>query len=439
MPKRSKKSGKKKAMERSSKFDAHNLSSLAQHKQHGRKLSPPLNQLPLMTESAWVDDHMPEMLWAVILAHVFKREDCLACFREVAAHCRDWFLSTEDNDVLGSESTLDHTTVATFTDEQFKEFIKLPLAHPLGYAALRPLLLIECLPGIERWRAELGVEPTEYDWKTLGFAVAKVLDHQSQESTDARWLKVAFGAITGRMVFPSAMTDIVEELRLYPNKGDMRKVRPTIRSTEMAFRRNPPSRWVRHFWAEVFEKTLCIDPSEGREYRIVRSAIDVDSIHKCRLEIVQRFMDNLTSDRVDAKIDTSFGLALYALALLEELALHHVHQRVLGRLALRTLLEAVITLKYLVVKNDPALWKSYRVYGSGQAKLAFLKCQEAEGELPSFIDEDQLYSIANEDVWQEFLDISGALGPKHPEKDGNGVRHEGILRQLLFLAVCLRT
>src|SRR6266403_2205131 len=38
-------------------------------------------------------------------------------------------------------------------------------------------------------------------------------------------------------------------------------------------------------------------------------------------------------------------------------------------------------------------------------KLAFLKAQELQGDLPPFIDEDALHSIANEDTWQEYLDI----------------------------------
>jgi hypothetical protein len=49
--------------------------------------------------------------------------------------------------------------------------------------------------------------------------------------------------------------------------------------------------------------------------------------------------------------------------------------------------------------------QSYRVYGAGQAKLAFLKAQEIEGDLPPFMDEAALHEIANEHIWQEFLDI----------------------------------
>lgn len=98
-------------------------------------------------------------------------------------------------------------------------------------------------------------------------------------------------------------------------------------------------------------------------------------------------------------------MVLYALSIVEELGFHRVQVRIVGRLALRALVEANITLSYLAQKDDEILWKSYRVYGAGQAKLAFLKAQEIEGDLPPFIDESALHEIANEDVWQEFLDI----------------------------------
>jgi hypothetical protein len=45
------------------------------------------------------------------------------------------------------------------------------------------------------------------------------------------------------------------------------------------------------------------------------------------------------------------------------------------------------------------------VYGSGQVKLAFLKAQEATGDIPTFYSHDELYDLANEDIWQEHLDI----------------------------------
>jgi hypothetical protein len=61
-------------------------------------------------------------------------------------------------------------------------------------------------------------------------------------------------------------------------------------------------------------------------------------------------------------------------------------------------------LAYLVKKRDEQLWAAYRSYGGGQAKLAFLKLIEAD-DLPRYVDLEALKELANEDLWQEYLDI----------------------------------
>ena len=358
---------------------------------------------------------MPEMLWAVLLTEVMERDTYLDCFRHVTVLAREWFKQEESgteeieqptNDDQGINFTIvvDHTKLAAISDDRFEQFISILLRPALGYAALRPLLLIEALPGLERWRRRLSVSTTEDDWNTLARAVAGVLDHQSEASTDIRWFKVMVPSYAGRLQYPRSMADHVENLRLFPNRGDMRQVRPQIRSTEMMLRRTPSSEWIEHFWTEIFEKTQCFDPSTDR-YRPVESAIDQQSLYRVRSQVISRFEGAMRANRVDPRLDSSFGLVLYSLAIAEEIRFNLVQTRIIGRVALRAIVEANITLRYLFAKDNDALWLSYRVYGAGQAKLAFLKAQEFEGELPSFMDEDALYAIANEDKWQEFLDI----------------------------------
>jgi hypothetical protein len=394
----------------------YNISGIEQHQRHGNKLVPPLNNLPNFHMSSWSDDHMPEMLWAVLLTGVMDRDNYLSCFRKIANLCIEWFKvddasrrarnqsEAERDSDLSNLPVVDHTMLAQIPIVQFNRFFALLVEHPLAYAALRPLTLIDCLPGIERWKQQLTVEADKDDWKTLARSIAGVLDHQSQASTDIRWFKVITPAISGRLVFPAGSQDKVEELRLYPNHGDLRKVRPTIRSMEQAFRRDSPAPWVQAFWDEAFKKTQCIDPNDDG-YTITRSKIDEASLYQARQSLITRCEANLNSNRIDARLDTAFGLVLYALAIAEEVRFSLLHFRITGRMALRSLVEAYVTLRYLFFKDDEKLWKSYRVYGAGQAKLAFLKAQEAEGELPDFLDQDALYGIANEDAWQEFLNI----------------------------------
>lgn len=403
---------------RKSPYSDHNISDIDQHRREGKKLSPPLNQLN-MSNTSWADDHMPEMLWAVLLTESMTRNDYLACFRAVAVVAKEWFKAEEPNDNNRAESNssrledgidckyiADLTTLAEVPEEEFDKFAKIIVSHPQGIGALRPLLLIEALPGKERWGKALNnIQPVESDWNTLANAVSGVLDHQSEESTDIRWFKLVVAAISGRMYFMESMSDLIEELRLFPSQGDMRRVRPFIRSSEIVLRRNPAPLWVANFWAESLRNTQCIDPSSESEYELSDTRIDRTALYKTRFEVIKHFYKNLSPKRVDFRLDASFGFVLYALALVEEIGLHRLHSRISGRLALRAIVEAAINFQYLTKMDSEELWKSFRIYGAGQAKLAFLKAQEMEGDLPSFLDEDALYSIANEDIWQEFLDI----------------------------------
>jgi hypothetical protein len=401
---------------RSSPYSDLNISKIAEHNRLGSKLRPPLVQVPKTSMSSWADDHMAEMLWAVLLTAVFDRKACLGCLRMVANRCKEWFKRDEaepeeapkEKDKQTSPNhtvVVDQTTLAEVTDERFREFLEIPLRHPLGYAALRPLLLIESLPGRDRWIRELNVEPTDGDWETLAKAVAGVLDHQSEQSTDIRWFKLILTAISGHMFFHSKMSDRIEELRLFPDKGDMRSVRPFIRAGEMTLRRHPPSNWIEVFWDELMRKTRCIDPTKPEDHAFTDTTINPTTLYDARHDVIGRFFQHMTAKRVDARLDCSFGLVLYGLSIIEEIGAHRAHSRIMGRLALRALAEINITLRYLVHNNSDELWRSYRVYGAGQAKLAFLKAQELEGDLPPFLDENALHEIANEDKWQEYLDI----------------------------------
>ena len=136
---------------------------------------------------------------------------------------------------------------------------------------------------------EVGVEPTREDWNTLALAIAKVLDHQSEASTDVRWFKVIIAIISGRMRFPASFAERLEEFRLFPDKGDMRSVRPSIRSMEMTLRRSSPAPWIGKFWAQALRETRCIDPSEGQGYTFIDTGIDPDTLYAARDSVIERF------------------------------------------------------------------------------------------------------------------------------------------------------
>lgn len=120
MSKAGKKKAKNAARRANSKFASHNISMLDHHQRVGSKLIPPLAQMPKMTTSSWVDYHMPEMLWAVLLAGTMERRHYLNCLRRIAVVCREWFLKNDqtaeakgDTEVgLDFKVIADHTKLA---------------------------------------------------------------------------------------------------------------------------------------------------------------------------------------------------------------------------------------------------------------------------------------------------------------------------------------
>jgi hypothetical protein len=410
MPKSKSKS--KKPGKRSSA--ASKYSKLADHALEKGRLRSPFNQLPSTRQSAWRDDHLPLMLWAVLLTEVLPREDYLGCFRTLINLCAEWFRDggplaerkrPVDPEDFGTTELVDMQTLAEIPGELFDQFLAVPLRHPLGYAGLRPLLLLASLPNRQRWRERLDTEPQESDWTTLGRAIASTLDHQSERSTDIRWFKLMVGIMAGRIILPQGMDTRIDEYLQYPNLGDMRSVRPSIRAMEMMFRRSTLPGWVQAFWDECAQRTKCVDPTDFEKEIRQPTRLTLKALMRVRTALIHRFFDNHRATEVNPRLDGAFGLVLYALSIVEELGASSMHEGILGRLALRSVVEGAITLQYLAKKDDRAQWAAWRVYGAGQAKLAFLKIQELVGDVPSFYEESELELIANEDRWQEFLDI----------------------------------
>lgn len=381
---------------------------LSGHTRMGKTLVPPLMRMPAgINFSSWCNERLPEMLWAALLMAVLPREDALGAFREIASfgitygekedECKSWSLNL--------------SALAKQPYELISSIVRLVREHPLAMAAIRPLLLLESLPARDVWKTEIAAEPEDSDWQTLAEAVVKCFDHQSQEATDIRWLRLIFKIGLGAMHFAPTMGERIEELRLYPNKGDMRSVRPFIRAGEMSLDmgpdgEKPKERWPEDFWRECMDRTTCVPAHSPKDTRTTfdRKAF-LDGLMDTRMSAIEHWSRSLSTTGVDPRHDTVFGFALYALSCILEMASVSNRHGISGRLFLRSLTESRITLAYLVHLDDPELWNRFRTYGAGQVKLALLKIEEMSGAEPSFIEKGMLEMLANEDFFQEYLEI----------------------------------
>jgi hypothetical protein len=372
-------------------------STVAEHHHTGKTLVPPLASLPKMTPFSWMNDRLPEMLWAALLISSQPRSKALNTFRQVADH-----IAHLDDEKPPYDVT--HTGLSELGLEVREGFIKVISATDERKDALRPLLLLRELPAREDWAAIINQTPSNEDWQTLMIAVARTLNHQSEESTDCRWARLICMMAAGMLRLP---TEIAKEYTYYPDYGEQRKVRPSIRAAELALdvaAKITEREWPKKFWFQCSEDTPCFPlPTTLPPLSQVIGTTPSQVKEVYRL-LVEHSNQTVTTTATDPRHDTVFGVALYSLNILQELLRIGASQSIIARIALRTLVEGFITLSYLAKEDNPELWKSYRVFGAGQAKLQYLKLEEL-GASPTYVNTETLKELANEDVWEEYLSI----------------------------------
>jgi len=380
--------------------EANRPSDLSAHKRLGKTLVPPLASIPNLRTRSWINDGLPEYIWASLLLVAGPREAVLEVFRELGQRVH----------ALGENAVTDVSLSGIAHDlPQSKEtVVDFICQSPLAKAVLAPMLLFPSLPARQVWEEAIHLDPPGDAWDRIAKSVLETLDHQSQMATDIRWLSVLPMVAAGRIRFPTEYANTIREIELYPHLGDQRSVRPTIRSMELAvsgsMASDYPRTWSGEFWIHCKRSTGCAPL--GSYYPVAATSKGttrkiVDDVHKTLLE---HCLATSTTTAVDPKHDTTFGTALYAIQLVREAMAIGASTSLSGRFVLRGVLELFVTIAYLTKRNDDELWKSYRVYGSGQAKLSSLKI-DASSEKPNGVSVQTLEALANEDIWQEFLTI----------------------------------
>lgn len=387
-----------------------NKGKIGSHKKEGTKLIAPFNQIPNASYKSWMNDRLPCMIWAGLLINGMGREPSIEVFRRIGLHVGNLFREIEDRECnlprvgIYGLSTLD-------ADLQDK-FLEVLFMEEKSFKALKPLMLFKDLPLLDKWKEHLGEISEDEDelWTDLANAAAMLLDHQSQESTDCRWAYMIPIVNSGK--FHLQTEDQFREFTEYPNYEDQRRVRPSIRAIEMQFgggmMNDDYSKgkkvWSENFWEECKDKTTCFVPEPERssiDFDLVKTVTSVRDIWG---ELSDHFVATDKFTHVQAKRDASFGFCFYALILTQE-GLASSGKFLTAKLAIRMLAEIYITFKYLISVGDEKLWDIYRSYGSGQAKLTFLKLDEILEDKPGYIKRENVEALANEDIYMDFQNI----------------------------------
>ena len=381
-----------------------NYSTIQDHKHQGKKLIPIWRQIPNFQTVSWMNDRLPDMLWAILLVKLLPREHALNVFQSVVKYIDSLPKGEKFGDIT-------HTGLSKLPSEQLDDVLSIITLGQEQKQALAPLLLLDELPAKEAWTKVLDIDGTNTEWEPLMIAVAHALGHQSQESTDCRWLRVFCAMVAYELPAPPDK-ETLDGINFYPNVGDLRAIRPSIRAFENGLTTEEKLTgadierlaWADKFWDECLVKTSCVASNSNFIEVDISTGTTEERLEEVWDLLVKHTHNTQMTSGIDAQHDTVFGMGLYCLGLLSELLRVGTCHSISARTTLRTIAECYITLAYLAKKNDAELWQSYRVYGAGQAKLAFLKLDESADE-PSYVDVQTLEQLANEDMWQEFLNI----------------------------------
>lgn len=378
---------------------------LARMPRQGGVLQSPYSKLPGVTLSSWRDERLPEVLWAAILTASLEREEYLQIFREVSERC----------DGLESDAWqgLGHTNLAKITERDFDRLVQ-PLIDRNLLPTLHALSLFPDLPDTHHWARHIDrwSERNEQDYEIVAISIGLTSWHQSEAATDIRWLRVLSMILGGKMHFAETMRKQVEEILGFPNVGDMRSVRPSIRAAEQSFGSMSiaddqplPMDWVKSFWTQCKRDTACLRAEPKRPTKVQLNGFFENVVDVYR-KLESHFHQQKSYEAVDARLDSAFGLSIYSLNILLNIVAGNSYRRVEGRLMLRSLCECYVTLAYLLHVDANRTWQQYRSYGQGQAKLAYLKSIDLDANKKAkFFTESDLEDLANEDKWEEFVDI----------------------------------
>jgi len=375
------------------------ISKIKSHNQKGKKLESPIRVLgDTVNFSSWVNDRAPNYLWFSLLSDSIGRKEAIRLIKELV-----WDIIDEFPKGL----RLDLYSISKFNDNQLNLFFKSLEDIPNIKKILEPLLVIKSLPINDKWSTFLGKQETETEtlWEILAHSILPLLDHQSIESTDCRWLYCFTCFYSGSIKMNSKMWDDFHlNMMLYPYSEISGRIRAMEITSDIKSDKEDKE-WVNNFWNESKISTPCIIETPKKISSTYDLSEHMDIVKEVWLDLLDLFINTDYETDINPKRDASFGFVFYSLSLLFESILTQGKGLTI-KIIIRTLAETYITFKYLIYKDNENLWQQYRVYGAGQAKLACLKLREDLSKKSDFIKKIDLEIIANEDIYMEYLDIN---------------------------------
>ena len=378
-------------------------SKLSEHTFVKGRFITPLNSLPMMQEledeKSWTYGRMPEYIWIGLILKYFGREEGLK---------KSYYIISKIHNVAPDLYTVRLSQILkldTNIQEEIYEYI-ISLGVKDAISPLTIFLTGSQAPVFAKYfySYKQGIEDR---CKAIVETMSEIMDHQSNEATDIRFVAVYFNILSGKM---QLLKEQVNLLISYPASKHideiMRMARPIVRSLEMMILtfENTDSEYLKGFWRCVSEMTECdifvINfPEENRSITAY-----MESLHEVFVYLSELL---IASNMLDEKMNVLLGIATYSYKRLKEIYRHQLFNSISGRSCVRVLIEDYIMMKYLM-KNEAFhenIWHDYQLYGMGLYKLVLARHRESDCLEESHFDEKYIEALVNEFKGEEFINM----------------------------------
>lgn len=416
-------------------------SKLSSHKQQGKRLSAPMNAIAPSTLVPWLRDVFPSLIWSSALLHQHGLDNGLV-------------VATRALDILS-----EYVSDSVVLDGSLQAFESVPAEkRPEALQALRgagslyedafPWLLVralDCYDGLpgawvfDGWTGARPVVAEDAPGEFLADVVRAAWHGRSDVATRAKVLAMRGEMYSGKMHFAPGL-GFLELLPRYPTQLDddeRGRVESSIRAMfngvwgmQQHAAAEARQVWAAAFWRQNWSLYPCMaivrpsdtgdsggngDTGEGTSDG-VPPWVELRADALGRVEALkERFLESVFAADPDIyspdRHEVLTGLVNRQVRAVEAMASMPLFWSVEhGAPLIRGLVEARIVAKWLMHKNDQALYERFKDYGRGHLKLHVLHLREyADAEAGDTADLDaeiaELEDVLDRDMMEEFQDI----------------------------------
>lgn len=413
-------------------------SKLSAHKQQGKRLTAPINAIAPATLVPWLRDVFPSLIWPSAILHTHGLDNGMI----VAARVMDILAKYVPDSVVLDGSLQAFEAVPT--EKRAEALQALRRAGSL-YEEAFPWLLVRALdrydglPGAWLFDGWAGARPVVADdapGEFLADVVRAAWHGRSDVATRAKVLAMRGEMYSGKMHFAPGV-GFLELLPRYPNGLDddeRARVESSVRAMfngVWGMQQSPEAdrrkAWAAAFWRQNWSLYTCmavvppIDDIDGPEETGETgdgvppwNAVRVNALGQVEA-LKERFLESVFAADPDLytpdRHEVLSGLVNRQVRAVEAMASMPLFWSVEhGAPLIRGLVEARIVAKWLMHKNDGALYERFKDYGRGHLKLHVLHLREyADTETGDTSDLDaeiaELEEVLERDMMEEFQDI----------------------------------